>query len=112
MQLANLINRTGMKTAAERLGSCQLVDAAIGAVLSGLAAIGVTAVAAGRSWQNLVPLVFIVVLLLVAGIFGSRAGILGTVLAALIFASFLFSPTGSLSVASAAARSNLGWMLL
>ena len=112
MQLTSLLTRTGMKTAAERIGSCQLIDAAIGAVLCGLAAIGATAVSAGHSWQNLVPLVFIVVLLLVAGIFGARAGILGTVLAALIFASFLFSPIGRLSVASDSARNNLGWMLL
>lgn len=101
-----------MKTAVERLGSCQLVDAGIGAVLSGLAAIGTTAVSSGHAWQNLVPLLFIVVLLLVAGIFGARAGIVGTILAAVIFASFLFSPVGSLSVANASARSNLGWMLL
>ena len=101
-----------MKTAAEKLASCQLVDAAIGAVLCGLAAIAASAFSAGHSWQNLVPLVFILVLLLVAGIFGARAGILGTILAALIFASFLFRPIGSLSVANAAARSNLGWMLL
>src|SRR5262245_55177776 len=100
MQLTSLLNRTGMKTAALRLGSCQLVDAAIGAVLCGLAAIGITAVSAGRSWQNLVPLVFIVVLLLIAGIFGARAGIVGTILAALIFAAFLFSPIGRLSVSS------------
>lgn len=100
-----------MKSAAERLGSCHLVDAAIGAVICGLAAIGTTAVSAGHSWQNLVPLVFIVVLLLVGGIFGTRAGIIGTILAALIFASFLFSPIGRLSVANDSARSNLGWML-
>jgi K+-sensing histidine kinase KdpD len=112
MQLANLISRTGMKTAAERLASCQLIDAAIGAGVCGLAAAATSAMAAGHSWQNLVPLVFIVVLLLVAETFGARAGILGTVLAALIFASFLFAPARSISVASESARSNLGWMLL
>src|SRR5262249_19076824 len=112
MQLTSLLSRTGMKTAAERIGSCQLVDAAIGAVICGLAAIGATAVSAGHSWQSLVPLAFILVLLLVGGIFGARGGILGTILAGLIFASFLYSPIGRLSVASESARSNLGWMLL
>ena len=53
-----------------------------------------------------------IVLLVIAGIFGARAGVLGTVLAALVFAAFLFGPTGNLSVASDSARSNLGWMLL
>jgi K+-sensing histidine kinase KdpD len=59
-----------------------------------------------------VPLLFIVVLLLVAGLFGARAGILGTVLAALVFAAFLFGPIGSVNVSSDSARANLGWMLL
>jgi K+-sensing histidine kinase KdpD len=112
MQLTNLISRTGMKTAAERLGSCQLIDAAIGAVVCSLAAVAASVLAAGHSWKNMVPLVFILVLLVIAGTFGARAGILGTILAALIFASFLFAPTGSVSVANDAARSNLGWMLL
>jgi K+-sensing histidine kinase KdpD len=101
-----------MKNVAGKLCSAPLVDAAIGATVCGLAAIGASAVAAGHSWQNLVPLVFVLVLLVIAGIFGSRAGILGTVVAALIFAAFLFTPTRSVSIASESARSNLGWMLL
>lgn len=101
-----------MKTAAERISSCQLIDAAIGAVVCGLAAAITSAVAVGHSWQNMVPLVFILVLLLIAETFGARAGILGTVLAALIFAAFLFPPTRSMNIASDSARSNLGWMLL
>jgi K+-sensing histidine kinase KdpD len=68
--------------------------------------------AENHSWKDLVPLVFTVVLLVVAAIFGFRAGVLGTVLAALVFAGFLFSPNGSLGVVSDSARSNLGWMLL
>lgn len=101
-----------MKNAAGKLCSAPLIDAAIGSLVCGLAAMGASAVAAGRSWQNLVPLAFILVLLVIAATFGARAGILGTVLAALIFASFLFAPTRSVSVASDSARSNLGWMLL
>ncbi len=112
MQLTHFMNRTGMKNTAGKLRSAPLIDAAVGAIVCGLAAVGTSAVAAGRSWQNLVPLVFIVVLLVIAGTFGSRAGILGTVLAALIFASFLFAPTRSMSIANESARSNLGWMLL
>jgi K+-sensing histidine kinase KdpD len=50
--------------------------------------------------------------LVVAALFGARAGILGTVLAAMVFAGFLFGPVGSIHVADESARANLGWMLL
>lgn len=83
-----------------------------GALLSGIAAAGASAIAAGHSWQTVVPLAFSAVLLVVAVVFGMQAGIAGTVLAALVFAGFLFSPLGSVRVASDAARSNIGWMLL
>jgi K+-sensing histidine kinase KdpD len=112
MHLTNFTGRTRLKTAAEKLRNARLVNAAAGAVISGLAALLACAVAQGHSWKNLVPLVFIVVLLVVAGLFGARAGILGTVLAALVFAAFLFGPTGSFNVSSDSARNNLGWMLL
>ncbi len=83
-----------------------------GAVLCAGAAVAASAVASGHPWQVWVPLVFSVVLLLIALFFGVRAGILGTLLAALIFAVFLFSPLGTIHVTNGMARSNLGWMLL
>lgn len=67
---------------------------------------------AGRPWGATIPLIFIAILLVIAEIFGMRAGILGTIIAALIFAAFLFTPLGSLRVSSDTARANLGWMLL
>ena len=88
------------------------VDFLIGAVICMIAALAVSVIAAGHSWETLVPLFFIAVLALIALLFGSRAGILGTLAAALVFAVFLFSPLGRLQVASSSARSNLGWMLL
>jgi hypothetical protein len=54
----------------------------------------------------------VIVLLIIAGLFGARAGIIGTVLAAMIFASLLFNPMGNIQVADEAARGNLGWMML
>lgn len=112
MHITHFINRTGIKMTAGKLCSAPLMDVALGSLICGLAAVGVSVISEGRSWQNLVPLVFILVLLVIAGIFGSKAGIMGTLLAALIFASFLFAPTRSMSIASDSARSNLGWMLL
>jgi K+-sensing histidine kinase KdpD len=84
----------------------------IGGLICGVAALGVSGIASGHSWQTDVPLGFSVVLLAVAFVFGTRAGIVGSLLAAVVFASFLFSPVRSMHVASQAARSNLGWMLL
>src|SRR5579859_2590552 len=112
MHITHLISRDSVKGAAEKLRSARLMDAATGAAISGLAAVVATMVAEAHPWKDIVPLVFTAVLLVIAVVFGVRAGVIGTVLAALVFAAFLLSPTGSISVASDAARSNLGWMLL
>jgi K+-sensing histidine kinase KdpD len=112
MHLAYLISKTGVKTATGRLWTVPLVDAAIGGLVCALAAIGFSVVANGHPWEDIAPLIFTAVLLVVAAVFGARAGILGTVLAAMVFAGFLFGPVGSIHVASESARANLGWMLL
>lgn len=83
-----------------------------GGLICALAALAASLLAAGHSWKVWVPLAFSVVLLLTALGFGTRAGIFGTLLAAFVFAEFLFRPMGSLRMANASARSNLGWMLL
>lgn len=88
------------------------IDSLLGGVVCAIAALVVSALAAGHPWQVWVPLAFSAVLLLTAWFFGLRAGILGTLLAAVVFAVFLFSPAGSMRVASETARANLGWMLL
>jgi K+-sensing histidine kinase KdpD len=112
MQVIEFINKSVVKTAAEKLWTIPLIDAAIGGLVCALAAVGFSAAANGHVWKNMVPLIFTAVLLLTAAMLGSRAGILGTVLAALIFASFLFGPSGSIQVANESARANLGWMML
>ncbi len=83
-----------------------------GGILCFVAAIVTAIFATGHPWQVCVPLVFTVVLLVVALLFGARAGVIGTLLAALVFATHLFNPMGSFRIASNAARSNLGWMLM
>jgi K+-sensing histidine kinase KdpD len=88
--------------------SASFVGAAFGALAAGAASM----LAAGHSWQVWVPLAFCVVLLVIALLFGARAGVLGTLLAAVVFTLFLFHPLGSLRVADGPARANLGWMLL
>ncbi len=83
-----------------------------GSVFCAGAAMATSALAAGHPWQVWVPLGFSAVPLVIALLCGVRAGILGTLLAAGVFAFFLFSPVGSIHVASRAARANLGWMML
>jgi K+-sensing histidine kinase KdpD len=112
MHLTDLINKTGVKTATGWVRALPLMDAAIGGLVCGLAAVGFSAAAEGHTWKNMVPLLFTAVLLLIAALLGARAGILGTLLAAMIFANFLFGPIGSIQVANESARANLGWMLL
>ncbi|HEY6969281.1 MAG TPA: DUF4118 domain-containing protein [Candidatus Angelobacter sp.] len=90
----------------------QVLDATIGALLCTAAAWAVSAISQGRPWEAWAPLLFVIVLLAVAGVFGALAGILGTILAAIIFAAFLFPPLGSIHVGDSAARTNLAWMSL
>jgi K+-sensing histidine kinase KdpD len=112
MQVTHLISRTAVKTAAGRLWTIPLMDAAMGGLVCALAALALSAAANGHTWKNMAPLIFTVVLLIIAGLFGSRAGIIGTVVAAIVFASFLFSPLGNIQVTDESARGNLGWMML
>lgn len=112
MHMSQIISKSAMKAAAGKLWAISLMDAAMGVLVCAPAAMALSAAANGHSWKNLAPLIFTGVLLIIAGLFGSRAGILGTVVAALIFASFLFSPMGNIQVADESARGNLGWMML
>lgn len=77
-----------------------------------IAALVSVAVAHGHSWVPELPLMFTIVLLFAALLFGAWAGVLGTVLSALVFATHLFNPLGNLRVSNDVARSNLGWMLM
>ena len=95
-----------------RIPALRRIDSLIGVAACAGAALATSALAAGHSWQVWVPLGFSALLLFIAWLFGARVGILGTLLAAAVFAFFLFSPVGSLRVASSSARANLGWMLL
>ena len=84
----------------------------VGSFLCFVAAFLATIFAHGRAWQVDVPLPFTAVLLVVALLFGVRAGVIGTLLSALVFATHLFIPLGSIRIECITARSNLGWMLM
>jgi hypothetical protein len=89
-----------------------IVDALVGALLAAIASAGISMIALGHRWEASVPLAFIAILLVISGFFGARAGILGTLIAAFIFATFLFHYPGGPQAGSDAARANLAWMLL
>lgn len=94
------------------LWHCPGAKSLLGALLCGVSAGGATVLAGSHQWRIFVPLAFTFVLLLISLIFGARAGIAGTVLAAVIFAAFLFQPLGNLGVGDSSARTNIAWMLL
>ena len=59
------------------------------------------------AFKTFVPLLFIIVVVLVALHLGSAAGILGTIGAALVFAEFLFDPIRSIRVSNSAQKDHL-----
>jgi len=99
---------TTIKNRVYRLPVPPNATTAVGGLLCALAAVCVAALASGHSWAANVPLMFCPMLIVIAEVFGSRAGTLGTILAALVFSSLLFQGSG----AEGAHRANLAWMLL
>lgn len=67
---------------------------------------------ADLEFRSKLPLVFLVVILLVARKMGEASAILGTIAAGLVFAMLLFQPLGSLGVDAKPARLSLAWFLL
>jgi len=84
----------------------------IGIASCTVAAASLAPIFSSSSFKPFLPFVFLALILLVAVRFGSIAGVLGTIVAAIIFAAFLFEPTLSLAVRDKAARSNLIWMMI
>jgi hypothetical protein len=66
----------------------------------------------GTTLSPAVPLLFLLVILYVALRFGNIAGIIGTVCAALVFASILFEPRPSLAISSPLERNLLFAMVI
>ena len=84
----------------------------IGAVISNLAAASFVAVFWASPHRSLVPLIFLVVLSYVALRFGHIAGLIGTIGAALLFASVLFEPRPSLAMSNPIERDFLFSMVI
>ncbi len=85
---------------------------ALALLLCAFAAWAVSLVQWRTSWRLFIPFVFLTFVLALGAMYGRMVGILGSIIAALVFARFMYEPLGSLRVEHQAARSSLAWMLL
>jgi len=87
-------------------GSCSL-----GTICCSVVAACLIPLFSTSSIKSFLPIPFLLIIALVALGFGRGAGVLGTVAAALLFAGFLFEPSG-LAVGDPVAKRHLIWMLI
>ena len=84
----------------------------IGVWLSAMAALVASYGFAGSAIRTAIPLWFIGLLYAISRRYGVTAGVVSSLLCALIFACVLFTPKGTWRVADVAARTNLMWMVV
>ena len=94
------------------LGEAELLALIFGVLLCSIIAALVCVLFQLASFKQVLPICFLLVIAGIANRFGYFAGVLGTILSALIFAVFLFEPLRGLAVQNQVAKSNLIWMLL
>jgi len=66
----------------------------------------------GSPFQTALPFAFLAIIVAVAILFGRLAGVIGTAIAGLIFASILFDPSPSLAIDDPVAKAHLIWMVV
>jgi len=81
-------------------------------VLCGTLAIAVSLLAQSKPGKSALPIWFLAAVMVIVLRFGSMAGVLGTIVSAIVFAVFLFDPLGRLAVHDAVQKNNLMWMVL
>jgi len=90
----------------------QVLRTVLGVVFCAVTSMIMVQAVSKLNFKDIVPLLFVPVIIATTVFFGRSAGILSSLVSGLIFALFLFSPLHSWSVTETAARNNLGWMLL
>ena len=85
---------------------------AIGVLICAVSAAILVFVTRDTSFRPSIPLLFILVIVLVAIWYGMAAASIGAFVASMLFAYFLFTPVGSFQVQKGEARTNLIWMFL
>jgi K+-sensing histidine kinase KdpD len=88
------------------------LQSTLGIAVSAICAIAVALVFSRTHWKLEAPFLFAAVLVLLASRFGAMVSVVGSLLAAGIFALLLFSPVHSLHVESETERATLAWMIL
>jgi K+-sensing histidine kinase KdpD len=88
------------------------LQSTLGVAVSAVSAIAVALIFSRTHWKLAAPFLFAVVLVLLAGRFGAAVSVVGSVVAAAIFAALLFSPVHSMHVQDENARATLAWMIL
>ena len=81
-------------------------------LVCGIAALLLCWVFKSSTNSALVPLVCLVFIVIVAIRYGARSGIIGSILATIVFCFALLPPLGSLRVRDQTERANVVWMLL
>lgn len=83
-----------------------------GVLLSAVAAIALALFAAKTPSRNLIPWVFVLILIALSWRFGPMVSLFGSVIAVVVFARLVYAPVGSVQVEDEAAKANLAWMAL
>jgi K+-sensing histidine kinase KdpD len=83
---------------------------ALGTTLCGLIAITTCLLGQNKPGKSALPIWFLAAIMVIVFLFGSLAGILGTILSAILFALYLFEPLGHLAVHDSVQKNNLMWM--
>jgi K+-sensing histidine kinase KdpD len=86
--------------------------ALLGTILCGTLAFCVSLMGQSKPGKSGLPIWFLAAVMLIVFFFGSLAGVLGTILSAIIFAVYLFEPLGRLAVHDEVQKNNLMWMAL
>ncbi len=88
------------------------LQSTLGVAVSAVCAIAVALVFSRTPWKLAAPFLFAALLVLLASRFGALVSVVGSLLAALIFAEMLFAPLHSLQVENDTERATLAWMIL
>ena len=89
-----------------------VLKAGLGFLICTVASLVITVLLRNSEAPDSIPILFLVVVGLVAWFLGSLAAALGLLGSSLVFALFLFPPIGHLAVHAQSARTNLLMMLL
>jgi K+-sensing histidine kinase KdpD len=106
MAAESLLNSSTHHGPLKQWGSCSM-----GTICCSVVAACLIPLFSASSIKSFLPIPFLLIIALVAFRFGRAAGALGTVAAALLFAGFLFEPSG-LAVGDPVAKRHLIWMLI